>query len=139
MNKKVFVNGCLAALIGTGLLAGCAATALSPEAAKVMISTDKPPKNCRFVGMVEGSQGGAFKGAYTSNKNLEIGAMNDLRNQAAALGANYVRMMVNHAASTQSGSMGSDGWGNMSGGMSGGQTSSTTIGNAYKCKKLPNS
>ena len=47
------------------------------------------PEGCRELGRVHGSGGG---GAYTSSDDKMQSAENEIRNNAAALGANYVAM-----------------------------------------------
>jgi hypothetical protein len=110
------------------VLAGCASIELDQRASKVIASPNPAPKGCKYVGQVNGNQGNFFTGQYTSNRNLEIGAMNDMKNQAAKLGANYVQMIVNRAGNTGSMSMND---GNGAGGMA--QTNVTNMGNAYAC------
>lgn len=109
-------------------LTGCSAIQLNHNATKVIVSKNVPPKSCKYVQQIVGSQGGAFTGAYTSNKNMAIGAMNDMKNQAADLGANYIQLETNQAGVTGSGGSGPYGGG---GGFS--QTDVTNIGNAYRC------
>lgn len=104
----------------------CACSSIQPTEAgqKVMASTNPAPKGCKYLGQVSGNQGNFFTGDWTSNKNLEEGSMNDLRNNAAELGANYVQLLTNRAGSTGS-------WVNGSGSMD--QTNVTNLGNAYNC------
>ena len=109
-------------------LAGCSAIPLDPEAQKIVVSPNQVPVGCKYLGQVVGNQGNFFSGEYTSNKNLEIGAMNDIKNKAAKLGANYVQLITNRAGSTGSISGSSSGFG---GGAS--QTNVTNLGNAYHC------
>ena len=45
-----------------------------------------------MLGEVVGSQGNVFSGDFTTNENLMLGARNDLRNKAAAMGANVVQI-----------------------------------------------
>lgn len=73
------------------LLAGCAATSVTPQGAQVELVTQRPA-NCRMLGEVVGSQGNVFSGDFTTNENLMLGARNDLRNKAAAMGANVVQI-----------------------------------------------
>lgn len=73
------------------VLAGCAATTATPQGASVEITTERP-NNCRAVGEVVGSQGNVFSGDFTSDEKLMQGARNDLRNKAAAMGANVVQI-----------------------------------------------
>ncbi len=113
-----------ALLLPALLLAGCASIALKPGADKVIVSPNKPPRGCKFLGQVSGSQGNFFTGSYTSNRNLEIGAQNDLRNRALDKGGNYVQLITNRAAFS-----GGAGYG--SGGAT--QTSVMTMGNVYRC------
>jgi uncharacterized protein YbjQ (UPF0145 family) len=111
-------------VLTSALLGGCAATALSPGAARVMVTKTQAPAGCVYVGSVVGEQGGALTGKYTSNANLAEGAFNDMKNKAHAMGANYVVLEDTHAGSTVSGD---------NSGVSGGQTDVTHIGNAFKC------
>ena len=114
-------------LLTASLVGGCAATALNPGAARVMVTKTQAPPGCVYVGSVVGEQGGSFSGKYTSNKNLAEGAFNDMKNKAFAMGANYVVLEDTHAGNTMSG----DKYG-----VSGGQTDVTHIGNAFKCPDL---
>ncbi|MDF3055374.1 MAG: hypothetical protein K0Q74_1281 [Gammaproteobacteria bacterium] len=123
-----------AALISaTFLLSGCAAIVETPQARNnVIASPNPPPKSCKYVQQVIGNQGNFFTGGWTSNQNLELGAMNDLKNKTAALGANYVQITTNRAGNT--GSFGYSNYGGMtqaSGSMQ--QTNVTNMGNAYRC------
>jgi len=123
---------CLAMAVSLAVVffSACASKALTPGAEKIIVTRQAAPKTCKFAGQVMGEQGGSLTGAWTSNKNLAAGAMNDMRNAAFALGANYVVLEADRAGSTMSG-----GGGGMGGGfsMNGGQTDVTQIGNAYKC------
>lgn len=101
-------------------LSGCAATALHPGARSVLVTRQPAPAGCRYIGTVIGEQGGSFTGAYTSNKRLMEGAMNDMKNKAHEMGGNYVVLEESKAGSTLSKG-------------SGGQTDVTNIGNAYYC------
>lgn len=108
-------------------IAGCSSVGLTPEAQRVVLSPNAPPQGCKYVGSVTGNQGNFLTGGFTSNANLEQGAMNDVKNKAAGLGANYVQLMTNRAG--------------VSGGISGGQggssqTNVTYTGNAYNCPRL---
>lgn len=104
--------------------ASCAAKTVKAGAHKVIVSRTAAPKGCKFMGTVIGEQGGSFTGVYTSNKNLALGAMNDMKNQAFDLGANYVVLENSNAGQTGNGSM----WSSHSA-----QTDVTHSGNAYKC------
>ena len=101
------------------LVNGCAATQVLKEARSVELVNEKPnTSKCKFVGEIVGSQGNWFTGDLTSNKDLVIGARNELRNEAYKLGANvvYIQDMKNTNA-----------WG------SAGTTNTTAVGKAYKC------
>ncbi len=112
-------------LLASALLLGaCAATPLVPGAERVIVSPNPPPKSCRFKGMVIGEQGGSFTGGFTSNKRLAEGAMNDMRNKALEIGANYVQLQTTRAGQTGSGSLTHS---------SSQQTDVTNTGNAYQC------
>lgn len=109
-------------------LAACTATALHPAARRVLVTRQPAPASCEYLGTVIGEQGGSLSGGLTSNKNLAAGAMNDMKNQAHKMGANYVVLEDSKAGNTISGSSGS---------VSGGQTDVTNIGNAYRCPPPP--
>jgi hypothetical protein len=106
------------------ILVGCAATHVVPGAERVIVSKNPAPQGCKFMGTVVGEQGGAFTGRWTSNKNLAEGAMNDMKNKAFGLGANYVALENTNAGQTISGGVY---------GVSGAQTDVTHMGNAYRC------
>lgn len=122
MLKLVISGGCCAVW-----LAGCAATPLNPEARMVRIVTSEPA-GCKYLGEVTGNQGDFFTGEFTSNANLETGARNSMKNEAAKLGANTVQLISNRAGQTGSFSL-SQG----TGGGSSEQTNVTYVGVAYKC------
>lgn len=107
------------------LLASCAAKELNPAANKVHVSHSKPSGSCEYLGNVSGDQGNFLTGEYTSNRNLEVGAMNDLKNQAYAMGATHVELITNRAG--QSGGS-NNGHGFFS------QTTTVLLGNAYRCR-----
>ncbi len=109
-------------------ISACAATALDPGAEQVIVSHQPAPKTCKFAGQITGEQGGSLTGAWTSNKHLAEGAMNDMRNKAHQMQANYVVLEESKAGQTMSGGGGMQGFS-----MSGQQTDVTQIGNAYRC------
>src|SRR3990167_9489055 len=86
------------------LVSGCAAVPMEPQAARIISSPNPAPKGCKYLGQVVGNQGNFFTGGFTSNRNLEEGAMNDMKNQAAHLGANYIQLITNRAGITGSSS-----------------------------------
>lgn len=67
-------------------LAACSANNLDPAAQSVRVTNSDPKGNCTFLGTVTGDQGNFFTGDWTSNANLETGALNTLRNKTASLG-----------------------------------------------------
>jgi len=73
-------------------LSGCAAKSLDPGAERVMLSNSAPSEDCEFVGEVHGGQGNWWTDDITSTKALVEGSRNDMKNQAHALGANYVHI-----------------------------------------------
>ncbi len=85
----------------------------------VIVSTKQPDlSKCKFLGQINGNQGNAVIGLFTSNSNLEISAINALKNEAFKMGGNYVEIIVNNA------------------GVSGASVLSnfqTNVGNTYKC------
>lgn len=114
----------------TFVLSGCEPTPLKIGSEQVEVSHDSPRKGCKLVAQVIGSEGNFFTGELTSNKNLEIGALNDLRNNAYRIGANYVKLLSNRAS--QSGGFSSS---NGYGSGSSSQVSVTYVGNAYACNE----
>jgi len=125
--KKLFIISVM-----TAVISGCASIPMDPQAARIIASPNKAPKGCKYLGQVVGNQGNFFTGGYTSNRNLEEGAMNDLRNKASKLGANYIQLVTTRAGVTGSTSGGFDrNGGYMSG--SSAQTNVTNLGNAYSC------
>jgi starvation-inducible outer membrane lipoprotein len=102
------------------LLAGCSAIEATPAGAAVELVNDRPQGKCKALGETVGSQGNWFTGDYTSNKNLMIGARNDLRNQAAAMGGNIVH--VQNLSNTNSH-------------VGLGTTNTTVVGMVYNCQR----
>jgi len=72
-------------------LTGCNTPDLTQEGAKVVVSPDAPGEGCVELKYVVGRGGGTFGGEYIANEDLIEYAMNDLRNEAGKIGANYVR------------------------------------------------
>jgi Domain of unknown function (DUF4156) len=112
------IGGSILALL-PALLAGCSAISPTREGRSVELVTEKPTGNCKQIGDAIGSQGNWFTGDYTSNKNLLLGARNDLRNQAAERGGNTV--WVQNTANTNA-------WGSR------GTTNTTVLGVVYRCE-----
>ena len=103
---------------GVALLAGCSAKEASLGAEQVSIVSEKPTK-CKFLGEVAGAQGNWLTGGYTSDKDLMVGARNDLRNATYKKGGDTVFMQSMNNSGRFIGS---------------GTSSSTIIGYAYKCR-----
>ena len=80
--------GCLVA-VGM-LVASCKTARLTEAGAQVAASPNPPVPGCQPLGSLTGKAGGDA-GAYISEQDLTTYALNDLRNQAANLGANYVQ------------------------------------------------
>jgi hypothetical protein len=116
------------AVVAFCFLVGCAATPLNPGAGQIRLTNTEPGKQCRYLGETTGRQGGWWTGAFTSNESLEEGARNDLKNEAASLGANVVHLVSSQTGTSASGG---GGWG---GGGGGSQTTLVTyVGAAYRC------
>ena len=109
----------LSSLLAVVLFAGCSAISTTPEGRSIELLTEKPTGNCKPLGDAVGSQGNWLTGDYTSNKNLLVGARNDLRNKAAKMGGNYV--WVQNSANTNA-------WGST------GTTNTTVLGVVYHCE-----
>ena len=109
----------MTAALSVLLLVGCSAISMTPEGRSVELVTEKPVGNCKPLGDVVGSQGNWFTGDYTSNKNLLIGARNDLRNKAAEMGGNFV--WVQDSSNTNA-------W------RSKGTSNTTVLGVVYRCE-----
>jgi len=113
-----YKNGLI--VVAMCILASCSATSAKPDAKSVAIVTEvSDTERCRFLGEVVGSQGNWLTGAYTSDKNLLVGARNDLRNATHELGGNtvHIQHFSNSARYDSSGN-----------------ANTTIIGNAYDCK-----
>ncbi len=94
MFQKMYVTA-VAALV----LAGCQSNQLTPAAQKVMLAPNAPPSNCRFIQSISSDKQVNFLShGFSTNSTAEQAAMNDLKNQAASLGGNYVRMSTNRSS-----------------------------------------
>ena len=82
------------------ILTGCGAIELTTGGKLVKITSTEPGNDCEYLGVVTGSQGDAITGAYTSNSDLETGALNDLRNKAAELGGNVIFILTQRSGQT---------------------------------------
>ncbi len=111
-------------LLSSTILPACAAVDLNPGAERVIVTKHAAPQGCRYLGTVIGEQGGSLSGPFTSNANLQEGAVNDMKNKAHGMGGNYVVLENTNAGNTISGDKDS---------ISGQQTDVTHMGNAYSC------
>src|SRR6516165_11431311 len=101
---RVSIRSCAAAVaLAVSGLTGCAAIQMKPGAERVIVTRQPAPAGCKYLGGVVGNQGGSLTGGLTSNRNLAEGAMNDMKNKAFDLGANFVVLETNQAGSTESG------------------------------------
>ena len=119
--NRIFQFYTYSMLIMFSVVTGCSAISAKPEAKSIAILTEAPDdvKRCRFLGEVSGSQGNWFTGAYTSDKNLLVGARNDLRNATFELGGNAVHIQhVSNSGRYEAS----------------GNANTTIIGNAYDCQ-----
>ena len=111
----------LAAIVASLLLGGCAAKPLKTGADRVFVTRHPPPENCRFLGEVRGSQGNFWTAEFTSDEALLAGARNELRNRAAALGADHVTIETErYSNNTAADSLG-------------GTYAAVIVGNAWLC------
>jgi Domain of unknown function (DUF4156) len=106
----------LVLLTGMGLYA-CAAAPLNSNATQVRILEGTPDAKCQYIGDATGTQGNFFTGKFTGDGNLQQGALNELKNRAAAMGGNAITLLANRSGQTH-----------------GSETNVTTLGNVYKCK-----
>ncbi len=102
-------------------LFACSTPSLSPAGSSVVATRNPPPSDgdCVSLTYIVGEGGGTFGGKYIRNDDLVEYAMNDLRNKAGDLGANYVQhdppQLGNGAGTT---------------------TTVTISGTAYRCKAM---
>jgi len=109
------------AILPICLLAGCAASPLTPGGDTVLLSKEPAPETCEFLGEVQGTQGNFWTADFTSDANLINGARNELRNAAYAMHADYVKIETeSFSHNTADRSLG-------------GTYSAVVIGNAYRC------
>lgn len=76
------------------VLVGCSYNAkLTPEGEKVtIVPSGKPTKNCTFLGDVSAYDRNGMSQSYQSHEHLIKDELNILRNKAALLGANALRV-----------------------------------------------
>ncbi|NBD12561.1 MULTISPECIES: DUF4156 domain-containing protein [Corallococcus] len=112
MNWKQMLVG----VVALGPMTGCVTAALSKAGSQVTPVPAAPGPECQNLGMVIGTGGGSFGGAYISNDQLMEYALNDVMNKAAARGATHVQANQPQL-----------------GGASGTTTTATVMAIAYKC------
>ena len=97
------------------LLNGCSSIPLDDgaDSVKIYYSIMERP-NCDYVGDVIGSDGNLATFMFTSNINLTQGALNDIRNNAMAMGGNAVFILRSQLSYN---------------------TTSTFVGTVYRCHK----
>ena len=80
------------AIVAAVVAAGCHRPALTPAGAAVVASTSAPAPSCERIADVQGRAGGAAEGSIVGldKDGLAEHALNDLRNAAGTLGADYV-------------------------------------------------
>jgi len=103
------------------LLAGCAASPLTPGSETILLSKEPAHPECVFLGEVQGEQGNFWTSEFTSDSNLINGARNQVRNAAYDLHADYVKIeteSLSHNTADHS---------------LGGTYAAVIIGNAYRC------
>lgn len=74
----------------TALLTACASIPLQPLAQNIRVTHEAPAAQCKFVTQVASNQGNFYTGPWTTVASLEKTALNDIRNQANAKGANTI-------------------------------------------------
>lgn len=97
------------------LLAGCVTMPLNSEAAHVRAYfQDQDVRNCAYLGEVVGSEGHWYNAWFIANDVLMNAALNDMRNQAHAKGADTLFIARSSLYF---------------------KTSVTMLGQAYRCQK----
>ena len=88
-------------LLTSLLVVGCSTLELEPGAHAILVSPNKPPQDCKYVGHIIGKHERNLLNINSPTKlELEKGAMNDLKNQAHRLSANYVDLTINSPSNT---------------------------------------
>ncbi|PKH60324.1 hypothetical protein CXF83_04255 [Shewanella sp. Choline-02u-19] len=93
---------------------------------------DAEPQNCNFLGEVDSPQGNWWTADFTADRDILIGARNEAKNQAAALGANVIVLKK----SVDNSNEGIEAYGSDKGAVissTKGTYSSTVIGEAFNC------
>jgi hypothetical protein len=82
----------VASIAWLGFATACRTAELEPGAETVTASNAAPGRGCRSIGRVTGRGGGSGGGAWIANEDLIEYATNDARNQAFAMGTDYVHL-----------------------------------------------
>ncbi|ASI91585.1 DUF4156 domain-containing protein [Vibrio mediterranei] len=127
MMKKLVLTLCVTSLLG------CTAKPLNQGASTVRVM-NATPENCEFLGEVDGSQGNWFTADLTSDRDIIIGARNEMKNQAHALGANIV-VIKKSVDNSNAGISGYKSGSSAAISSTKGTYSSTLIGEAFRCGK----
>ncbi|WP_051484650.1 DUF4156 domain-containing protein [Shewanella waksmanii] len=120
-------------IIAAQILAGCSATKIQDDTRGVRIVSELDTSKCQFKGEVSASQGNFFTADLTSDENIIKGARNDLRNETAALGGNYV-LLIKAVDSSNEGIAASGTSNGVVMSSSKGVYSSVLIGEAFYCE-----
>lgn len=113
------MNKLTALVISPLILSACMATGLNSDAVNIKVLTREPGANCQLIGDVTGSQGNFVTGRYTTDRSLQEGALNDLKNEAARKGGNAVHIIIGGGHNTK-----------------GEQTNVTYTANVYRCSSF---
>ncbi len=70
----------------------CATPQITSAGMRVTASESPPPRGCQSLGDVTGRGGGQFAGAFVDNDAIVGSALNEVRNDAGARGADYVHV-----------------------------------------------
>lgn len=81
------------ALALLGLFSGCR-TVLYPDAKPIILVREAPQCCCRYLKTIHVVEGKMLKGYMVPLRQLEIGALNQLRNQAYAVHGNYIYLLT---------------------------------------------
>ncbi|MGF1749744.1 DUF4156 domain-containing protein [Vibrio cionasavignyae] len=114
---STYNNKISAALLCLIILSGCSSPAhkVTQQSASVVLRLDQnlDTSHCQWKGEVTGSEGHWYNFLFLLNSTMARGAMNDIKNNAAELGANTVYLLSPVDF----------------------QTSVTLFGSAYHCQK----
>lgn len=91
--KKIFV------LISSAALCSCSLMSTQQVHDKTKVikiyNSYEPLDQCTFISELVGSEGTWYNYLFLSNKALTLGTVNDLKNQANAIGANAIQIQFN--------------------------------------------